>query len=129
MGYYTEAKINLSLKEDTPKEVISALKYLEGKEELSELPDHEFFRCRRHQALIQKGAPYRYRGAVYETYDWGQPAHYEVESYASLKDYDNEIRKFCDWIRPWVGYGLVTSLGEEFHIPIVELAVGTLRES
>ena len=48
MGMYTEINVCFDLVKDTPKNVVSILHYLiEGDDEPSDLPNHEFFKCDR----------------------------------------------------------------------------------
>lgn len=98
MGMYTEIFVNVDLKEDTPSEIIEVLKAMCVKD---------------HEAACLKDKPQRWwylfnNGSYYTpltqcgtlTFD-DIAGHYSLLAKGDIKNYDNEIEKFFDFIRPW----------------------------
>jgi hypothetical protein len=103
MGMYTEIYARGTLKRGTPQEVVGLLKIMAGDETPSDLalPKHELFRCRRWDVLGCGASAYfpATQSVVYEDYyskNWAFMFH------ANLKNYDDEIAKFFDWIDQYV---------------------------
>jgi len=109
MGMYTEIIIGCRLKRDTPEEVIESLQELlkiddEGTEDYN-FPEHEFFKSERFRWMFFSASYY-----------FGTPPHrvlerdsldeaWQFSTRSNLKNYDNEIQKFIDWIKPYVEDG------------------------
>ena len=107
MGMYTEFVFGAMLHERTPKNVLRILENLcEGEGDYNDLilPNHEFFACDRWRWI-----------ATMSSYYFGAPSHstivedsqggHRISIRANLKDYDNEIDKFVDWIKQYVEQG------------------------
>ncbi len=107
MGMYTEIVVGCQLKIDTPKEVIEVLKYMiDHTEEKPYLPKHKFFKCSRWHMVASCGS---YYFGVHDShslilYDDISKA-YNLSIRANLKNYDNEITLFIDWLRPYIDRG------------------------
>jgi hypothetical protein len=125
MGMYTEIRTNLILGPHTPPEVLECLQVMidpnrESPEDWHETNDgfyesleHEFFWAGRWPCLFTMGSAY------FPTKPWAaltpilevvedsvdgirrpdQVIGYRLTSCSNLKNYDNEIAKFADWIR------------------------------
>lgn len=103
MGMYTEFRLNVSLKKDTPSDIIRVLHYMANSDDAIDfqLPDHEFFKCQRWSSLFLMSSAY---------FDTGYPSlskdnlfsNYNLSVHSSLKNYDGEIRKFMNWIMPYI---------------------------
>lgn len=104
------------LRRDTPPHVLRILSYIVG--EITSAPDsppdHPLFDCKRWQWLGTCSSAYFPAGArsSLSTADqWSGPV---LVMFANLKNYDDEIAKFFDWIDPYlctppggfVGYSL-----------------------
>lgn len=111
MGMYTEFVFAIELKKETPKDVINVLKYMTEEEliediKIESLPKHSFFDTRRWEGLFISDSDYF--DGITNTILKLDPL---TESYcltvrSNLKNYDNEIDKFIDWIKPYIeGYG------------------------
>lgn len=108
MGMYTEFVFGCMLKENTPKEVINVLEYLcnSDNDEFDDVSiNHEFFNCHRWQMI----------GSC-SSYYFGAPSHsvcekdrhynnYRLSIRCNLKNYSGEIKKFVDWIKPYIEQG------------------------
>jgi hypothetical protein len=98
MGMYTEIFINADLIEETPPEVIQTLKAICNKEQGSPfLQDHP----NRWSILFNNGSyylPCTECGIL--TYD-DISKRYSIIGKGDLKNYDNEIEKFFEWVKPW----------------------------
>lgn len=105
MGMYSTLHFYASLKIDTPDEIIETLDYMLGHTHDQPNPPFDagnwFFMLQGESAYLpgshltesQGGTPY------------GGGRGYDLAVNSSLKNYDNEIVKFLDWIMPYVDYG------------------------
>ncbi|WP_343349187.1 hypothetical protein [Terrisporobacter petrolearius] len=107
MGMYTEFVFGVSLKKETPKDVINVLKYMteEGSTEdikIESLPKHSFFETERWAVLFISDS--YYFDGITNTILKLDPVikRYCLTVRSNLKNYDNEIDKFIDWIKPYV---------------------------
>lgn len=103
MGMYTEINVCFDLIKDTPKNVTDILHYLiDGNDEPSELPNHEFFKCDR-WCLVACCDSYYFDGTTNSkiVFDYTS-MRYKVNIRSNLKNYDNEIDKFLHWLAPYV---------------------------
>lgn len=105
MGMYTEFNIGVALKEDTPKNVIDMLKFMSG-EDYDDycpcIPNHPFFETYRWRMLFICDS-YYFDGKTQSTFEYDnidERWHLTVRS--NLKNYDREIKKFLDWIKPYL---------------------------
>lgn len=79
-----------------------------------EVPDteefkHEFFQCERWMWLPYSSSFYFPQGGKSGSYTpWGIDDHFDVTLTGSIKNYDFEIEKFIDWVKPYVyGHGFM----------------------
>ena len=121
MGMYTEVFMRGELAADTATEVLHILHAIFQGEEPHTKPDHPFFETPSYMSLFLGHsayfpAPFKSRAVVS---DFG--GHWEIGIHASLKNYDDEIEKFFDWIDPYLyespGQFLGYSLYEESDNP------------
>lgn len=103
MGMYTE----IFFKGEIPKEQADIIEALRWGWPVFAEPNHEFFKQPRRSAIFSGTSAY-FTGSnelsitnEYTTYVSGEP-YREVSFRANLKNYDNEIEKFFDWIEPYV---------------------------
>lgn len=107
MGMYTEFHFNSRLKKDTPKEVIQVLRCMldadkDGETELSKIPDHELFKTDRWACMLRM-ASYYFDADTHSTLRFDTIAdQYFLCVRCNLKNYDSEIEKFIDWIKPYL---------------------------
>lgn len=104
MGTYTEIFVNVALKADTPAHV---LQILNNPDDAVRLPDHPFFSCDRWDQILTGPCS---GGSYY--FNLNNFYHFRTIDDISkgaglcllqdLKNYDNEIDKFFDWIEPYV---------------------------
>ncbi|HBG5345126.1 TPA: hypothetical protein SOK46_002689 [Clostridioides difficile] len=103
MGMYTEFVCAIELKKDTPKEVINILNnMIEGEDRYDITPPHPFFECRRWRWLfIMDSYSFSGRSNTMFEYDDIAKTHY-LTIRSNLKNYDDEINKFLNWIKPYI---------------------------
>lgn len=127
MGMYTELVIKVSFDvgklDKTSRKVLD---YLFGAcEEPSELPDHRFFRCPRWKQ-IGFGSSF-YHPDVVKSYSVQYGSIY-LFARTDLKNYDDEIERFIDWVKPIIeqqnGQCIGWSLYEEAATPDLLFANG-----
>ena len=124
MGMYTE----IFFRAEVDAEVVAVINTLNdyGK---TDWPDHEFFRCPRFRGIAHGGS-YCFPQAnhCFVEYDEHVKAFF-VSFRANLKNYDDEIEKFFDWVSPHVGGEpgdfIGYSLYEEAETPTLHYKAGT----
>lgn len=111
MGMYTEIQTNLILGKHTPPEVLERLRLMvrgeidrddvkdAGKESFETLR-HELFYCDRWDCLFTMGSAY-FDASPNAVLGENPDGTWTLVSVANLKNYDNEIGKFADWVRPF----------------------------
>ena len=105
MGMYTELHLNVELRRDTPAEVLDVLRYMLREipvEERPETPDHPFFETGRWFVLFTMDS-YYFKADTHSTLRWDETAEaHFLGVRCNLKNYDQEIQHFIDWITPYV---------------------------
>ena len=103
MGMYTEINVCFDLKKDTPQNVIDVLHCLiDGADEPSNLPKHEFFDCDRWH-MVACCDSYYFDGTTNSKIVFDDISKcYKVNIRANLKNYDDEIEKFLIWLAPYM---------------------------
>lgn len=117
MGMYTEIFFRATLKRDTPDEVLAPIRAMLGQAEVDpdDLPNHPLFECPRWDMLGMSSSYYfpDHTPSGMEKDDirkaWG------VYLNADLKNYDDEIEKFFDWIDPYIDAGPGEFLGYSLY--------------
>lgn len=106
MGMYTEINMRANLRQDTPEEVLQVLEAMAFGAPIlaaSELPAHPLFESHRWYHLGVRGSYYFPKAGLSEVvrpvHEWDAP---RFSLHGDLKNYDNEIDKFFDWIDPYI---------------------------
>lgn len=101
MGMYTELIFGASLNEDTPMEVINTLRYMVGDidepETLAYNSDRNPLMGGSHYFGVINGATKMYYNDIAKCW--------VLSSRANIKNYENEIESFLEWIKPYVESG------------------------
>ena len=106
MGMYTELNMAVKLKADTPENVINVLKYMlrDIKPKPVETPDHPLFQASG-WAIMLLCDSYYFSGQT-DSYlykdDLGVCVCYSLNVRCNLKNYENQIDLFLDWLRPYI---------------------------
>ncbi len=102
MGMYTELCYNVRLKEDTPEKVIKTLFYLIGKGD-SLNTDTAFINLTDRIRYMLQCDSYYFDADTYSSLRYDDIVEtYYFNVHCNLKNYDDEIDKFVDWLDPWV---------------------------
>jgi hypothetical protein len=115
MGMYTEFVFGGALHDDVPENVITILKYIvepPGSEQENnylrriQVPNHPFFGSDRWKGIAVSSSCYfgynqSHSALVYDEINH----HWIVAIRSSIKNYNHEIEKFVDWIRPYIRKG------------------------
>lgn len=132
MGDYTRFEFNAVLRKDTPKEVLDVLAFaLDGDTDCDtlppfDLPEHPFFRTE-HWLSIFWGATSIHPDTLPEN---GRPNPVLEEGadglrlkvLSSFKNYDGEVKSFCDWIGPYLNVEDGTEVGStQFEYATTEI--------
>jgi hypothetical protein len=106
MGMYTEFHFNAQLKKDTPKSIINILKdMIYGDREYEEIktPDHPLFTNSQRWYGMLTCDSYYFAADTISTLRFDDTAErYFLCIRCNLKNYDNEIENFVDWIDPYI---------------------------
>jgi hypothetical protein len=104
MGMYTEFHFNAELKQNVPLEVIAVLRFMlsNDKEYAGKLPDSPLFQTDRWRWMLQMNS-YYFPADTHSTLRYDNIGrNYHLCIRCNLKNYDNEINKFVDWITPYL---------------------------
>lgn len=97
MGMYTELVLKAKVVDEVPQDVDAVLRHLFGEGDRPEvLPEHEFFKCGMWD-MVGRCSSYYHTPFALSRYSEGY-----IFSRSDLKNYDSEIRKFIDWITPYL---------------------------
>lgn len=99
MGMYTELMINARVNNDM--NVINILKKMAGDDTVSvTLPDHPLFKTDRWQFMLRCSS-YYFTPVTTNVLSYDDIGDYWCFiNVSSFKNYDNEVSKFFDWIKP-----------------------------
>ena len=129
MGMYTEFVFGVSLLSTIPKEVIDILDFLVNSSEFNytnNLPNHKFFSNHRFRSIALCSSyyfGYSDSNSKFSLDNEGISKEYLLSIRSSIKNYNNEIEYFVDWIKPYVSNGSGTNdllgymLYEEASVP------------
>lgn len=105
MGMYTELHLNCELKEDVPDSVVAILQYMlrdKPEAEIPELPDHLLFKTHRWSAMLRCDS-YYFAADTHSTLRFDDIGNsYYLCIRCNLKNYDDEIKRFVDWVMPYI---------------------------
>lgn len=104
MGMYTELNIGVAFRKDTPTDIISILKHMLNEDEplLYELPNHPLFSTPRWTFMLVCDS-YYFDGQTDSSIHYDDISNqYYLNVRCNLKNYDGEIKKFMDFIQPYL---------------------------
>lgn len=101
---YTEFHFNAELKADVPQNVLDILRFMLKKTDICpELPPHPLFETERWKRMLMSDS-YCFSADTHSTLRFDNITNsYYLCVRCNLKNYDNEIGKFTDWIMPYLG--------------------------
>ena len=112
MGYYTELKFDVKLKQDTPENVVNILKMVINERDLGhdkvlfssedvfkpEL-NNPFFKCERwYMLFLSTNFDDEMQGSRF----YEENGRWIINLHTEFKNYDSEIDNFFDWIKPFI---------------------------
>jgi len=112
MGMYTEISFSAELKLDTETaKVVATLSDYESSKAVKDdfWPDHKFFKTSRFRQLMVMSSAY-FPGTIHPLFrreSWNEDM-YTLIFRSNLKNYDDEIELFLDWIKPYIYDGCGT---------------------
>jgi len=123
MGMYTELVMACELPKDTPENIINIIKYMLG--EIDEKPDtieedDSLFNTTRWCCMLRSSSYYFIKSRSASSLQYDEISkHYILSIWCNLKNYDEEIDKFLNWIIHYTSsYGFVGyTRYEEFENP------------
>lgn len=125
MGMYTKLSVDLSFKDNLPKEVVTALEVMTGRKSLedideSHLPKHKLFETSRWDFMLCCCSYYHTPFSLTKLHYDDIAEHYYLTSSSDFKNYDDEVDLFFDFIKDYVEEGFLGySLYEEDEDPIL----------
>lgn len=103
MGMYTELVLGVDLKKDTPQNIIDALRYMLGEIDAEPaLPAHDLFDTERWRFMLRCSSYYFAGPTISKLARDEMTKEWMLAVRTNLKNYDGEIEKFCDWLRPHI---------------------------
>lgn len=94
MGDYTKLAFNAMLKSDMKTDVVAFLEACSvGIDNFNSLPDHDFFKTERWDRVLN------------QCYFEHNKEGFRLSIDSKFKNYGDEVRKFCDWIGPFLTSG------------------------
>lgn len=110
MGMYTELHFNAEL-ENATDDVIEVLSYMldNNLPKPEKLPGHALFKTQRWSYMLRCDS-YYFAADTCSTIRKERDTIYLCIR-CNLKNYDNEIQKFCDWINPYISGCVGSFLG------------------
>lgn len=108
MGMYTELNIGVNLRSDTPKNIIDILNHMLLDDEEVYTTGHPLFKTERWRYMLRCDS-YYFDGRTDSSMQRDDIANeYELNVRCNLKNYDDEIDQFLDFIQPHlVTYGFL----------------------
>lgn len=123
MGMYTEVFFRAYV-DEAAADVLQRLR--NGK--LASAPDHPFFSTERCSAVVNGGSSYFPDANHFVVTGPALGGQFSVSFRANLKNYDDEIGKFFDWVQPHVfgfeGDFIGYTLYEEDDVPTLIYKIG-----
>lgn len=113
MGMYTELVLKVNLSEGCPVDI---LEYMFGEGEMPKsLPSHKFFSCPRWDFIGKCSSHYHHPESVnsFPIYDYTKSR--SLFSRSDLKNYDDEIELFIDWLQPYIEGERGTCIGWSWY--------------
>lgn len=102
MGMYTEFHFNTELKRDIPDEIRAVLDYMVGnRDDEPATPEHPLFCTTRWRMMLRSGS-YYFDADTHSTLRDDEQGGSYLCIRCNLKNHDDEIEKFCDWVRPYI---------------------------
>jgi hypothetical protein len=118
MGMYTEICLRIQLIDELDSNVVNVIRELVNGDSLSKIPKHPFFETSRYSSLMLCSSFYHIPKATMRLDTEGFSKSMYLHGRADLKNYDDEIEKFFDWIYPYCEEGMLGySLYEEDVYP------------
>ena len=107
MGMYTEYNLRFELNKNPNVRDFFSDWFDTSKDDIivpeTEEFNHEFFECSRWKGLPFTGSFYFPQGGRSGLYiPWGKDDHFDVFITGSIKNYESEVEKFIDWVKPFV---------------------------
>ena len=122
MGMYTALSLGIEFKDNTPQDVIDILKFMIDGPTEEQMPSgmyhvsaaqafapphdgHRFFACERWTMLFRCDSYYFDWQTHFELFKddlYPDRAKYYLTGVSNLKNYNDEIMKFLDWIFPYI---------------------------
>lgn len=106
MGMYTELCISVELKETVSQHVVNTIKWLAGDRECeqAELPTHPAFKAGNRISAVLTSSSYYFAACKSRTefyYD-DITNSWRLDARSNLKDYNDEIALFMEWLGPYI---------------------------
>lgn len=103
MGMYTELVLGIEIEDN--KKVIQTLKYMLNETEYQPEWEHELFRTDRWEYMLRCGSYYfdgKPDSKLFKDNLYKDKSMYFLNVRCNLKNYNNEIEKFLDWLCPYI---------------------------
>lgn len=124
MGMYTELIFQGYRKSNLPEDIMVFIDYFFNTKVIDlpailKLPEHKFFSCLRWSHLGHVSSFYFHPSSIRDTYNDSRHNSAYVFMRCDIKNYDNEIELFLDWIKPYMENFRAYSWYEEDEFPTI----------
>lgn len=103
MGMYTHLVLNVTLRSDTPQEVIDTINYMVGNTEVEPPKQvHELFETERWDFCLRCDSAY-FMGETHSSFT-NHYDNWELTVNSNVKNYCHEYSKFLDYIQPYIRF-------------------------
>lgn len=102
MGMYTELNIGVNLRSDTPENIIDILKHMLEDDEDVCTTDHPLFETERWRFMLRCDSYYFDGHTDSSMVKDNISGEYELNVRCNIKNYDDEIEQFLDFIQPYL---------------------------
>ena len=105
MGMYTEIIFGAGLKRNLSEEIVDIIKRMISGEAYKDVPNHPYFKSER-SWLLCSGGSYYFPGTIEPKFWYDNISkQWYLHFRTNIKNYDSEIEKFLDWIKPYIEDG------------------------
>ena len=106
MGMYTELYVKAVFKENLPNDVVNIIEYMLGMGDIEvedlKLPNHELFKTQRWEYMLRSASLYHIPFALNKFIYNEISENYFLVARADFKNYNGEVGKFFDWLKPYL---------------------------
>lgn len=102
MGHYTQLCFNAELKKETPREVISTVRWLLGEHEEEDGPLDAGLVAKTYEGMFNTWSFYHAPAGSKSFLRRNRSDEWYLSVLCDIKNYSSQLEAFVEWIKPWV---------------------------